>query len=239
MALFTDERKKSRGEALIKPIGPLIVASVVDVAGLRRVMRARRPPWDIVEFRVDRLGQGAEVRRALQVLYRSGVPLLITIRSQREGGAWRWGERRRTKAYERLMEKATLVDIEIRSESFRVVSRMAAALGVLVIGSFHDFSGTPSVAELERIAREGWSEGADVVKLATTVRAPEDRVALKSLLRRFRKRKLCVIGMERRGLRTRVELARAGSWLVYGAVGRAAVPGQPSCSVLRKALAAC
>lgn len=239
MAPCVGAAKKNSRANLIGRSGPLIVASVVDVSGLRRVTRARRPPWDIVEFRIDCLGQGPEVKRAMQVLHQAGVPVLLTIRAQREGGAWRWTEQRRMQTYERLMEKASLVDIEIRSRSFRTVARMAAERGLLVIGSFHDFRGTPAVVELERIAREGWAEGADVVKLATTVRVSEDRVALKSLLRRFRKRKLCVIGMERRGLRTRVELARAGSWLVYGAVGRAAVPGQPSCNDLRKALAAC
>jgi 3-dehydroquinate dehydratase-1 len=213
-----------------------LVASVVDGAGLRRVLNAKRRTWDVVEIRADRVGWGPAIERVVARLERSGVPVIVTVRAGREGGLWQGATRRREAIYKELMRGASAVDIELQSSSFARVAREARRRGITVIGSFHQFVGTPSVQALEQLARRGWQRGADIVKVATSVRTAKDVQTLMGLLRKLRNRPICVIGMSEVMPDVRIKLARAGSYLAYGHVGRCAAPGQLSCGTLRRAL---
>jgi 3-dehydroquinate dehydratase/shikimate dehydrogenase len=51
-----------------------------------------------------------------------------------------------------------------------------------VILSFHDFQGTPSAAQLQRLAREMYDAGADIVKIATMANDITDSATVLSLL---------------------------------------------------------
>lgn len=225
---------KKPGSLLLNRKPPVLVASVVDEAGLRRVLHARRRPWDVVELRVDLLGHGHRVYQVATQLAEKGVPVVATVRLAKEGGKWRGDERERADVYQRLLPHISAVDIELQSSLFESLAKETRAHGVAVIGSFHDFTGTPSRTFLEALARRGWARGADIVKIATVVRTDRDVQKLKGLLRTFRGRRLCVIGMSDVMRNLRVDLARAGSFLAYGHVGFRAAPGQMACAALRR-----
>ncbi|MBI3618772.1 type I 3-dehydroquinate dehydratase [Candidatus Peregrinibacteria bacterium] len=59
------------------------------------------------------------------------------------------------------------VDLELGEEA-------SVPTGMRLIRSFHDYSGTPALQELRRIADRCTSEGAEIIKIATTINAYED-----------------------------------------------------------------
>lgn len=226
-----------KANRLLAQAAPVIVASVVDTRGLYRVLRAKHPTWNAVELRLDRIGFGPYVRRAARELERRGMPVVVTVRMTAEGGAWKVDSRARERIYRSFLDLVSAVDVEIRSERFARIARVARLKNVAVIGSFHDFEGVPSATALTRLAKRGWARGANVVKIAATVKSSRDVATLKRLLGRFaEQRRLCVIGMSETKPDVRIELARAGSFLAYGSVGTAAAPGQVSCATLKRRL---
>lgn len=215
------------------PVGrvPRIVGTVISAASVERAARLKTRAFDLVEIRADRIA--GEWRAAGRRLRASGVPLLLTIRSAREGGAWRGRETERKKSYLSALDLADAVDVEIRSRLLKPLARAARRRGRMVIGSFHDFGGTPSQAVLRTMIARGRAAGAHIVKIAVRLKGPDDLARLCELLNESR-RPLCVVGMGPRAAAARIALARAGSCLTYGYVDRPVAPGQPSCRELAK-----
>lgn len=218
---------------------PLIVGSIVSAASLRREARKRGREYDIAEIRLDLIGDDALVAPAARAMQRTGTPVLLTIRSRREGGGWKGSEAARLALYEKHLGDVALIDVETRSAIFRKLCARAHDAGCMVIGSFHDFKRTPPAAGLAAIARAARAGGADIVKIATHVARGEDVATLFGLLKTRRGKPMCVIGMGALGAPTRASLPCAGSCLTYGSLGKAAAPGQMSCRALAKRLVQC
>ena len=214
-----------------------IVGSISSVDVLLRMARSRKLPFDIAEIRLDQMTpSGGFWQAASQRLVERGVPVILTIRSASEGGGWRWSESARAALYELGLPYVSAVDIEVGSRIFRRVTESAHERDCVVIGSFHDFRGTPSKASLQRLAKRARRVGADIVKLATMIRKPGDVEVLSRVLSEEKGGPLCVIGMGDQGQESRIQLPREGSCLAYGYVGRSAAPGQLSCVELVAAL---
>lgn len=213
---------------------PLIVGTVVDREGLRKVRAAAVPSWDVVELRLDRLGVGRDIFKFACDLERRGFPVIATIRMAREGGYWREGDGQRTKIWARWCAAVSAIDVELKSEIFDRVACLAHIAGTYVVGSFHDFVRTPELRFLIQLCRDGVRRGADIVKIATRVRSPRDVEILSDVLRECAHMRVAVVTMGRRAPYWRAILARQGSFMTYGAITAAAAPGQPSCAWLRK-----
>lgn len=207
------------------------------VQSLRGLSAARSPKrvFDLLEIRVDLLRNRDTARKRVAALRKRGLPVLVTIRSAAEGGAWRNSEANRLEEYERWLEVADAVDAEIQSALLKPLASLAHEKRRLVIGSFHDFDQTPPLSALRAIVRRGYNAGADVVKIATRARNAADLDRLARLLRGCR-RPLCVLPLGSRNLRERVRMVEAGSCWTYGYVDRPAAPGQPSARALKNEL---
>lgn len=216
---------------------PWIVGCVATEAALRRHARKAPRDCDWLEVRLDLIGfcggQWVELCAAVQ---KRGRPVLLTIRAAREGGQWRGGEADRLALYLAGLRSVSAVDMEIGVPTLGGLAKAAHSQGVHVIGSFHDFKGTPDLARLRAVEIRGRRRGADIVKIATTVRTPADLAHLFALPAQA-KGPLCVLGMGDRGAISRVALPCAGSCLAYGALGPATAPGQLTCRQLAKELA--
>jgi 3-dehydroquinate dehydratase-1 len=126
------------------------------------------------------------------------------------------------------------VDVELRSvRSMAPLLREVAGVGAALILSHHDFRGTPRLPVLRAKVRAAISAGADIAKIATTLRSPADLAVLLQLLAVPSAVPLAVMGMGPLGRAARPLLAIAGSLLNYGYLDRPQVPGQIAAARLR------
>lgn len=212
---------------------PRVVGTVTTVAALRRLAAGRVRDADIVEVRLDLVGADLDDwPRLCRRIEKSGTPVVLTIRDAREGGAWKGAAAKRLALYEKASAIVSAIDVEIRSSIFARAAKAAHRRRAGVIGSFHDFKGTPPAARLRDIIRRGRKGGADIVKIATRAERAEDLITLNEILRAARGGPLCALGMGRLALCSRFALPCAGSCLTYGFLDRAAAPGQVSCRKL-------
>lgn len=222
-----------------KPFGknPLIVGCVGTEAALRRCAKRLPPHSDLLEVRLDLTGlckgEWAGLCAAVQ---KQGMPVLLTIRDESEGGRWRGREADRLALYLAGLKSVSAVDVEIGAHALAPLVEAAHRRGVAVVGSFHDFGGTPDLARLGRVETRGRRLGADVVKIAAMVKSPRDLARLMAVPAQAQG-PICVLGMGPLGAVSRVALPCAGSCLVYGSLGKATAPGQLSCRELAKELA--
>ena len=210
---------------------------ILSRADLIRAKRLQLPP-DFLELRLDALEAVVdEIESSIQSL---NVPLIVTARHPREGGANRLSAACRAALLRRFLNRAAYVDIELRAlRELRSIHGQARNKNIGLITSFHDLEGTPSLARLRAKARAAVAAGADIFKVATRT---DSREQLARLLHFFDQEHLdlpiSAMGIGRFGRRARVELARRGSALVYVSVGRSHIKGQLSIRQLRSALAA-
>lgn len=190
-------------------------------------------PPDALELRADAFANQPETLDEL--LAAAPRPFLLTVRDPAEGGLdpSLADPDRRAALFGRLLPTAAAVDIELRNlpvPALAVVAETARARGVPVVASFHDFTGTPSVADLRTRAEAARTHGATVFKVATRVATPADAAQLLALLDRP-PLPVAAMGMgDALARATRLVLATAGSVLNYGSLdagdGAAAAPGQ-------------
>ena len=190
---------------------------------------------DLLELRVDHFA--ARPGRLDALAAASPRPLVLTVRHPAEGGASPGLDTAvRRRLYARFLPWAALVDVEVRSlRALAGVAREARAGGCGVVASFHDFRGLPTAARLREVAARAHDAGADVCKVAATLRTPVDLARLLDFLGTERRLPLAVMGMGPAGRMSRPVLGAAGSVLNYGFLGRRAqVPGQWPAAVLRE-----
>ena len=217
-------------------LSPMIVGCVASAAQLRRY--ARRPPTscDLLEVRLDLTGgNNGHWKDQCAAIRDQGLPVLLTIRNAQEGGGWRGREAERLALYLAGMQYVSAIDLEINTRAFEKLAHTARRFGVRVVGSFHDFRGTPDAARLSAIEARGRRQGANVVKIATMVKTSADLARVLALPAQFKK-PVSIIGMGPLGAVSRVALPCAGSCLVYGYLGQATAPGQLSCRTLAREL---
>lgn len=223
-----------------------MVAAVYSPETRRQAETLRTLPGtapDLLELRLDCF---AEDPAALDELAASATnpprPLVVTVRRADEGGASpSLDDRQRRLLYRRFLavEDVACVDVEVRSlGALAEVVGAAEEREVQVIGSFHDFQGTPTVGRLRELVELAMRAGANVFKVATTTETPGELARLLEFLEVEKRLPLAAMGMGRLGKVSRVVLAAAGSVLNYGYLGeQAQVPGQWPAAMLRERVA--
>lgn len=187
---------------------------------------------DIVEFRAD--GFSAEVPELQEAMEHCPHPALLTVRREDEGGMNSLSpDDRRTRLWN-FLPRARLLDLEIASlADFQDIVREATRLGIPVIASFHDFSGTPSGEVLRAAAERALGMGATAVKFATTLRSSADLATL-ATLQENSSCPMATMGMGPMGRVSRLLLASLGSVLNYGYLDQPTIPGQWPAARLRE-----
>ena len=216
-----------------RPAPAQIVGVILSPADLRRAVRMPNPP-DLFELRLDALVDRLdEIKNAIGKLRR---PLIITARHPREGGENQLSLRERRALLLQFLPLAAWLDLELRSASaLAAVWEEARACHIHRIISFHDFSGTPGRARLDRIARETQSLGADVLKVATRTDTPAQFARLLEFFAATAPHlPVAAMGLGRLGKKSRRELMRGGSVLNYAHLGESSLPGQPSLRELQR-----
>lgn len=219
---------------------PRIAGVIAGGLSLASVKKAVRLGADIIELRVDTFAKlERDPARLAGVLARirsdkaaGRVPLLLTIRSFKEGGKARMTEAERLTLFTALMPFADLVDIELSSSRLlKDVVNLSKKNGAGLIVSYHNFTSTPGVSALRQIIRKGRAAGADYVKIAAN--APE-RASLRRLAGLLiAEDGLIVIAMGDYGKPSRLFFPLLGSLVIYGSVTAATAPGQMTVAAIR------
>lgn len=237
------------GGALPAVCIPLVARSAGALVDEAVAAAARRP--DLLEWRVDFFEDIASTERVVAQALRlreasGGVPLLFTRRSPREGGqATGLEEAQVVQTYRAVCaaRAAEIVDYEMAAPGgdLQAVREAAAAGGVALLLSFHDFDRTPPVGELLDRFRLAHSLGAGIAKLAVMPRSRADVLALlQATLQASEELPIPVAGMSMGplGAVTRLCGGEFGSALTFAVGQSASAPGQLPIDALRAGLAA-
>lgn len=130
---------------------------------------------------------------------------------------------------------ASYVDVEVEaSDSFKADIIAAARKNkCMVIVSYHDFTKTPVMRELEQVLTWCYESGADIAKVACRVNSVEDNARLLSVY--SMNRNVISIGMGELGRITRIAATLLGAPFTYASIDRERItaPGQMDSASLK------
>ncbi len=206
---------------------PRVVAAVSDGVPRKDAEVLLASGVDILELRVDSFSRCDEDHVVAEAVRLAGLPLLGTIRSAAEGGAWKGTEAARLALFRAVMPHVGALDIELSStEILGDVIAEAHAAALTVIGSHHNFSETPTDTDLDAVVDAGIRAGVNIVKVAARCNSPGDLRRLAAFTLRHADRAMVVIGMGPAGMLSRVFFPSLGSLLTYTFLGAPSAPGQ-------------
>ena len=233
-------------------IGPLdleekaAVVAVILEKPLETSKKAAEMGADVLEIRLDLLGiRDLEIATETirKIKSETGLPVIITNRSNTEGGNWEGKEADRVGLLTNLLcikDGPDAVDIELSAEREErdSVVKAARTCGKTIIISSHDFLKTPSFQEIKATLEEAFLAGADIAKLAVMPHSMRDVLDLLRVTLDAREagKAVCTIAMGEPGKHTRVIAPFYGSVLTYASVEGtvSAAPGQLPVDKLKK-----
>jgi 3-dehydroquinate dehydratase type I len=211
---------------------PIVEATVEKaLIAIKKVNR-----WaDLIELRVDYLKR----MNLAPLLENRRKPLIVTHRRKEEGGKYKGEERKRLSVLQEAIDLgADYVDVELATERSFLQSLIRNKGGTQVILSFHDFQGTPSLKELQRLCGQMIRLDADVVKIVPFARSWEDNLTILSLIpyAKERRQKIVAFCMGEKGKLSRVFSPFLGAAWVYASLNRsrASAPGQLTVGEMRE-----
>lgn len=217
---------------------PVYVGSVITPRGLRLLNRVKLPA-QLIEVRVDELlAKGVTVDEIELALLKRAHPVLLTLRTREEGGAYTWRGSKREETFLHLLPFAELIDVELaETKAMRRVLQAAKKTGKSVILSAHSLDQPLSAAKMKALVASFAKHDIDCYKIAARVHDQDDIQQLASLLFHHQDHPWAVMGVGPLAAQTRLIFAVLGSRLAYGYLDSPAAPGQPSVAKLRSLLA--
>ena len=226
------------GKCALVPHHPVVIAPFTDRTPPAALARAARQGLDLFEARVDLFQHPGAVSTAKQLAAaKKLLPVLLTVRSAKEGGSYDRSEASRLELYGALLKGVSAIDVELAAEIRADVVAAAKKAKRLVVLSHHDFVRTPSERELDRVVTRGFDAGADIVKVAAQVTDDADCARLAALFTLYPGRALVVVGMGEHGKKTRIFFPALGSRFTFASLDRATAPGQLDLGATQRALA--
>ena len=206
----------------------------------RQARLAQQQGAGALELRADLLADPAQVRAALTaVRVASSLPLLLTYRSTTEGGKGAGhgqGYEDYLASLLQLRPPVAAVDIEMACPASKALVAEAKAGGYDVVGSCHDFTATPSAAQITQKLAQITAAGADITKVAYMPRTAQDVAALRHAAHDFAgaypHQPLIAISMGQLGAPSRTDLVNCLTFATI-ADGAASAPGQATIAYVR------
>lgn len=222
---------------------PVIATALTDGAPsgqARQARLAQQQGAEALELRADLLVDPAQVRAALTaVRAASSLPLLLTYRSATEGGKGAGhgqGYEDYLASLLQLRPAVAAVDIEMACPASKALVAEAKAGGYDVVGSCHDFTATPSAAQITQKLAQITAAGADITKVAYMPRTAQDVAALRHAAHDFAGaypyQPLIAISMGQLGAPSRTDLVNCLTFATI-ADGAASAPGQATIAYVR------
>jgi 3-dehydroquinate dehydratase type I len=221
-----------------KPETPLrlcvpIVETTTARARSRYVRAARKGFW--AEVRLDYV-EKPDLKRLFRTL---PGPVIATNRLKNEGGRWTGSEAdRRAVLEEALGFGVQALDVEFSSDAAWRRDLFDRRGPTRLILSWHDFTGTPEQARLEETCAAMLAQEADILKLVTTARTPEDNLRILALIPQARSAGKDIIAfcMGPLGKWSRLATVFLGGFLTFAPFSgkQASAPGQITANEMRR-----
>ena len=206
---------------------PRVAVCVRDNLSAEIIKDIRDLGVDIVEIRIDQYASFEKKYVLKEVTKFKNLPLIATIRSDKEGGEWKLPEEKRLVLFKAVLPYVNAIDIELCSKSIlKEVVSAAHKLKKLVIISYHNFDKTPRIDKLNAVTKEAKKFGADIVKIAAWVSSDIDIQLLANYTIQNSSKNIIAIGMGPAGAPSRILFPSLGSLITYASVGRSTAPGQ-------------
>ncbi|MFA5110309.1 MAG: type I 3-dehydroquinate dehydratase [Desulfobaccales bacterium] len=156
-----------------------VVEATVNRARGKYQRAARKGLW--TEVRLDYLEQpDPDLARLFRGL---PGPVIATNRLAAEGGRWQGAEADRRRRLEAALDLGvTCVDVELAADAAWRREIAARRGKTKLILSWHDFAGTPDQSHLDAVLAEMLAAEADILKLVTMAREPEDNLRVLGLI---------------------------------------------------------
>jgi len=190
---------------------------------------------DLIELRADYLKR---VNLA-PLLENRQKPLIVTLRRKEEGGKYKGDERKRLSVLQEAIDLgADYIDVELATERSLLQRLIRNKGGTRVILSCHDFQGTPSLNELQRLCGQMIRLNADVVKIVSFARTWEDNLTILSLIPYAKKRRQKIVAfcMGEKGNISRIFSPSLGAAWTYASLNKntASASGQLTVGEMRE-----
>jgi 3-dehydroquinate dehydratase-1 len=204
---------------------------------------------DLIEWRVDffdDVNDIDKVEKALSEIRKEliDIPLLFTLRSEREGGECSVSGGYYFKLYDYIMKtgEVDIIDIELFSKEIEIreLIEKAHGVGVKVIVSNHDFDKTPPKDEIISRLCKMQEIGADLPKIAVIPKSSDDVLTLleatNTMKQKCSTRPIITISMGNLGVISRLSGELFGSCMTFGSANGASAPGQIEVKELKNIL---
>lgn len=223
------------GEGTPKIIIPIIGKTESEI--LASAKEANQSTCDLIEWRIDYFEDVLEESKVANLSKKvkefCGKPLLVTLRSFKEGGVLNISDEEYFKIYNGLVDNGNfdLLDIELFMPEKEVENLIEKCHtnNIYVVLCNHDFHATPSKDEIVYRLKNMEEKGADICKIAVM---PHDGADVLTLLEatneRYQEAKvpLITMSMGSLGMISRLSGELFGSAATFGALGETSAPGQ-------------
>jgi 3-dehydroquinate dehydratase-1 len=214
---------------------PVVLGTVTTALGLRLLARAKLP-CDAVEVRADALlAAGVSPEEIETSLRKKKQPVLLTLRIPAEGGGRPWKIDERRALYMKLLPLVEAIDVELATaKAMQPVIDEARKLGKWVVLSAHSITKPAPEAQFARWRAQFDGKPKSILKVAALINSWHDLQRLAALLVNHPDTPIAVMGLGPYAAQSRSVLVALGSRLAYGWLDKAAAPGQPSATEVKK-----
>jgi 3-dehydroquinate dehydratase type I len=223
--MIEDRKQKTENRKPSLHLCVPVVEANTNRARSKYLRAARKGLW--AEIRLDYLEQ-PDLKR----LFRTHPgPVIATNRLKEEGGHWTGSEPERRALLRMALDLgADFLDLELAADAAWRREMWQHRGPAKIILSWHDFSGTPETAQLEETLQKMLAQDADVIKMVTMARQPEDNLRLLSLIPKSQAagREIIAFCMGPAGKWSRIAAPLLGSFLTFAPFTKkgASAPGQ-------------
>ena len=207
---------------------PLTVGTISTENGLANLAN---PPAgiDLAEVRLDLLlSKGVDPEKILAAMAKKELPILLTLRTREEGGAFNWRSRQRVLFFLAFLPFADVVDLELTNlpRLGRVLRAVRRSKRDLILSS-HSLKRKLTPLRLKRLLAEFRKTRAAVYKIVGLARRTRDLRTLAEPLLTLPHMRLAILASGPLATASRLSLPALGSRLLYVYLDEPAAPGQP------------
>jgi len=204
----------------------------------RAMMLYQSGDMDGLELRLDAFNNRDLIRLRNRLSSATYLPpLIITVRSHKEGGLTVLKDLERKKRYKLFLPFADFVDCELHSHELLVwLRKETKQRSQKLIISYHNFVNPTALYKLRHLFLRMRDYRPDVYKMAFHTPNQNALLPLIRFLKENRNNSLILIGMGKAGTNSRVLLPALGSLITYGSLSTQSAPGQLPVVTLKRQL---